>query len=81
MYLTKNYTIILTYSLSVSYVDLLYAHFRGKVMPGIGVGENCLSPCTMVYPKVSGLAAWNKNCKWHSSLPLGAVISLLYESV
>jgi hypothetical protein len=23
--------------------------------------------------KVSGLAAWSENCKWYSSLPLGAV--------
>jgi hypothetical protein len=29
-----------------------------------------------VYPKVSGLAAWSENCKWYSSLPLGAVVSL-----
>jgi hypothetical protein len=34
-----------------------------------------------VYPKVSGLAAWRENCKWDSSLPLGAVVSLFYESV
>jgi hypothetical protein len=34
-----------------------------------------------VYPKVSGLAAWRENCKWLSSLPLGAVVSLFYESV
>jgi hypothetical protein len=32
-----------------------------------------------VYPKVSGLAAWSENCKWYSSLPLGAVVSLLCE--
>jgi hypothetical protein len=31
-----------------------------------------------VYPKVSGLS---ENCKWYSSLPLGAVVSLFYESV
>jgi hypothetical protein len=29
---------------------------------------------TTVYPKVSELAAWNENCKWYSSLPLGAVV-------
>jgi hypothetical protein len=34
-----------------------------------------------VYPKVSGLAAWSENCKWYSSLPLGAVVSLFCESV
>jgi len=33
------------------------------------------------YPKVSGLAAWSENCKWYSSLPLDAVVSLFYESV
>jgi hypothetical protein len=27
---------------------------------------------TRVYPKVSGLAAWTENCKWYSSLSLGA---------
>jgi hypothetical protein len=32
-----------------------------------------------VYPKVSGLAAWRENCKWYSSLPLGAVVSLFCE--
>jgi hypothetical protein len=35
---------------------------------------------TRMYPKVSGLAAWSENCKWYSSLPLGAVVSLFYES-
>jgi hypothetical protein len=28
---------------------------------------------TRMYPKFSGLAAWSENCKWYSSLPLGAV--------
>jgi MCP family monocarboxylic acid transporter-like MFS transporter 10 len=32
-------------------------------------------------PEVSGLAAWSKNCKCCSSLPLGAVVSLFCESV
>jgi hypothetical protein len=31
--------------------------------------------------KVSWLAAWSENCKWYSSLPLGAVVSLFCESV
>jgi hypothetical protein len=34
-----------------------------------------------VYPKVSGLATWSENCKWYSSLPLGAVVSLFYKSI
>jgi hypothetical protein len=33
-----------------------------------------------VYPKVYGLATWSKNCKWYSSLSLGAVVSLFCES-
>jgi len=28
------------------------------------------------YPKVSEISAWSKNCKWYSSLPLGAILSL-----
>jgi hypothetical protein len=36
---------------------------------------------TRLYPKVSRLAAWSENYKWYSFLPLGAVISLFYESV
>jgi len=40
-----------------------------------------LSAFMRVYPEVSGLAVWSKNCKWYSSLPLGAVVSLFCESV
>jgi hypothetical protein len=34
-----------------------------------------------VYPKVSGPTAWSEDCKWNTSLPLGAVVSLFRESV
>jgi hypothetical protein len=34
-----------------------------------------------VYPQVSRLATWSENCKWYSSLPLSAVVSLFCESV
>jgi hypothetical protein len=34
---------------------------------------------TRVYPEVSGLVAWSKNCKWYSSLPVGAVVMLFCE--
>jgi hypothetical protein len=34
-----------------------------------------------VYPKVSGLTAWSENCEWYSTLALGAVVPLFYESV
>jgi hypothetical protein len=37
--------------------------------------------CMMVYPKVSGLAAWSENGKWYRSLPLGAVVQLFGETV
>jgi hypothetical protein len=37
--------------------------------------------CMSVYPEVSGLAAWRENCKWYSSLPLDAIISLFCKSV
>jgi hypothetical protein len=36
---------------------------------------------TRVYPNVSGLAARSENCKWYSSLPIRAVVSLFCESV
>jgi len=36
---------------------------------------------TRVYLKVSGLATWSENYKWHSSLTLGATIPLFCESV
>jgi hypothetical protein len=49
--------------------DLIYFNRRNRVR------------YTRVYPKVSGLAAWSENCKWYSSLPLGAVISLFCELV
>jgi hypothetical protein len=34
-----------------------------------------------VHPNVSGLAAWSENCKWYSSVPLDAIVSLFCESV
>jgi hypothetical protein len=34
-----------------------------------------------VYPKVSRLAGWSENCRWYSSVPLGAVVSLFCGSV
>jgi hypothetical protein len=45
------------------------------------VGWMHLAKYTRVCPKVSGLAAWSKNCKWYSSVPLDAIASLFYESV
>jgi hypothetical protein len=36
---------------------------------------------TRMHQKVSGIATWSENCKWYSSLPLGAIVSLFCESV
>jgi hypothetical protein len=36
---------------------------------------------TRVYPKVFELVAWSENCKLYSCLPLGAIVSLFFESV
>jgi hypothetical protein len=43
-------------------------------------GNRHVSGGARVYPKVSGLGAWRENCKWYSSLPLGAVVSLFCGS-
>jgi hypothetical protein len=44
--------------------------------------ENCIVFVSRrVYPKFFGLAAWSENCKWHSSLPRGAVVSLFWVSL
>jgi len=43
--------------------------------------KRLLRGCTRLYPKVSGLAAWSENCKWYSSLPPDAGVSLFCETV
>jgi hypothetical protein len=45
------------------------------------INTNTWMQNTRMYPKVPGLAAWSENCKWYSSLPLVAVVSLFCESV
>jgi hypothetical protein len=57
-------------------IILLLILYECKTL-SLAVGEEC----TRIYPKVSGLVAWSENCKWYSSLPLGAVVSLFRESV
>jgi hypothetical protein len=55
-----------------------------RVQVPLGAGGGwcvCVCVCNIMYPKVSGLAACSENCKWYSSLPLGAVVSLFCESV
>jgi hypothetical protein len=56
--------------------DLEEKKIRTKILV---VSRKCVN--TREYPKVSGLAAWRENCKWYSSLLLGAVVSLFCESV
>jgi hypothetical protein len=52
-----------------------------KIIFSSGCGCEWMLLGTKEYPKVTVLAAWSENCKWYSSLPLGAVVSLFYESV
>jgi hypothetical protein len=64
---------------------MLIRVFENCVLRRIGSKEqedekSCIMS-TRAYPKVSGLAAWSENCKWYSSLILGAVVSLFCESV
>jgi hypothetical protein len=63
--------------------DLLPIQMLLMVNMNCTVGKNLTGPLTYtrVYPKVSGLAAWSENCKWYSSLPQGADVSLFCESV
>jgi hypothetical protein len=55
--------------------------FHYKLSGKFKFGAHLLNQYTRVYPKVSKLAAWSENCKWYSSLPLGAVVFLFCESV
>jgi hypothetical protein len=69
---------------SSPHIVLLYVEFQtlnGNKIKTLYINHKVCSRNTGVYPKVSGLAAWSQNCKWYSSLPLGAVVSLFYESV
>jgi hypothetical protein len=43
------------------------------------VDPNPQEQITRMYSKVSRLASWSENCKWYSSLPLGAVVLLFRE--
>jgi hypothetical protein len=55
---------------SLRSIVILSSHLRSSFLPR-----------SRLYPKVSGLAAWSESCKWHSFLPLSAVVSLFCESV
>jgi hypothetical protein len=61
-----------------SSVNVLTAKMTQSTSNKVRFDCMCLS-CTRVYPKVSGLDAWSENCKWYSSLPLGALMSLFCE--
>jgi hypothetical protein len=60
--------------------SLKYKGYKVKVGLWVPVYCDWYSISQRVYPKVSGLASSSQNCKWYSSVPLGAVVSLFYES-
>jgi hypothetical protein len=90
---TKTYNICPCISLNIHHIEKFYAAqvsslnfcIMSLVFEKIHEVQSKLCvKCnlhTRVYPEVSGLAAWSENCKWYSSLPLGAVVSLFCESV
>jgi len=61
--------------------DAVYVPPSDIILPEIAerIGAAATS-VTRMYPKVSGLSAWSDNCKWYTSLPLGAVVSLFCDS-
>jgi len=61
-----------------SLTDLRFVRFRTYA---VYILRNVHYLRTRVQPKVPGLAACSENCKWYSSLPLGTVVSVFYESV
>jgi hypothetical protein len=67
----------MTWSSNPCLLNCIEAH---EIKDAVKVGL-ALNKITRLYPEVSGLASWSENCKWYSSLPLGAVVSLFYESV
>jgi hypothetical protein len=77
-YCSPHNVMNLGYLIAVFYPPM---NFLAKSLRGLGRGRFGSGYFTRVYPKVSGLAAWSENCKWYSSLPLGALVSLFCESV
>jgi hypothetical protein len=67
--------------IGIRYGSLCWFNTICSMFTWILVRKACYIADTRVYPKVSGLAASNEDYKWYSSLPLGAVLSLFYESV
>jgi hypothetical protein len=71
--LDSNFSLQLLLAPPLIHLSLATCHYR--------LYQCRLRRYTREYPKVSGLAAWSENCKWYSSLPLGAVVSLFCETV
>jgi hypothetical protein len=61
-------TAVVIFSVTVSYA-FISLHLQYGVLQTVH-----MSVCMRVCPKVTRLAAWSDNCKWYSSLPLGAVL-------
>jgi hypothetical protein len=65
-----------------SMIDSFFITYTNtKQCPGKITFSNEMRMHTWMYPKVSELASWSEHCKWYSSLPLSAVVSLFCESV
>jgi hypothetical protein len=53
--------------------------FRYRLSPETFGCTSVLVEISRANSKIFGLAVWSENCKWYSSLPLGAVVSLFCE--
>jgi hypothetical protein len=75
--------VILPQTLRETIKEITFSFFHESASTNVQHGSlsELYNLYTRVYPKVSGLAAWSENCKWYSSLPLGAVVSIFCESV
>jgi hypothetical protein len=77
-YVLSHTAIIVTRKLILCHRDTMHKNVAGG---GDGLQKRRVAANTRVYPKVAGLAAWNQNCKWQSSVPIRAVVSLFCELV
>jgi len=75
------YPVRATYAAHLIHLDLFILNITRIAQKYLTITQiRALVANTRVYPNVSGLAAWSENCKWYSSAPQGAVVSLFCES-
>jgi hypothetical protein len=77
----KNHSSSTSGHIAVVAYAIFETHFVRSTFCTDGKNRKIFMVSKRVYPKVPGLAAWSENCKWYSSLPLGAVVSLFCESI